>query len=192
MNRDGHQLYYASRRERLLALLILLLILMSFFLHLSSFADIMFKNFDLANNQTKIKQNNDTTLLNNKSIDDIFDINLLPFFCILAHLIWTIVLLVALDQCCIFNNKSIHKVLFKLFICTCPLLLCSELSIVFVFHINGVKNDLLFITIKWLLFIGTILISFWTGVISDKDKWRGIHGGQIAPEHNTPLYLFQN
>jgi hypothetical protein len=45
---------------------------------------------------------------------------------------------------------------------------------------------------KWLIFIATFFISFWTGVISDKQKWRGIHGGQIAPQQHSPLYLYQN
>jgi hypothetical protein len=27
-------------------------------------------------------------------------------------------------------------------------------------------------------------------IISDKQKWRGIHGGQIAPQQHSPLYLF--
>jgi hypothetical protein len=48
------------------------------------------------------------------------------------------------------------------------------------------------ISIKWLIFFGTILISFWTGILSEKNKWRGIHGGQIAPEHHFPLDIFQN
>jgi hypothetical protein len=47
------------------------------------------------------------------------------------------------------------------------------------------------VTIKWFIFLGTILISFWTGIISDQNKWRGIHGGQIAPEQHSPLYSFQ-
>ena len=119
-----------------------------------------------------------------------FDINLLPFFCILSHLIWTIVPFVVLDQCCLFNNKSISEIVLKLFICTCPLLVSCELTIIFISHITFIKNDLLFIGIKWLIFISTILISFWTGTLSDKNKWRGIHGGQIAPECNSPINLF--
>jgi len=100
--------------------------------------------------------------------------------------------MIVLDQCCLINNKSIYKILLKVLICTCPLLLCCELSIIFVCHIKFIKNDLLIIAIKWLIFIGTILISFWTGILSDNNKWRGIHGGQIAPEFQSPLYLFQN
>jgi hypothetical protein len=99
--------------------------------------------------------------------------------------------IVILDQCCLLNNKSIYRILFKLFICTCPLLLCNELSIIFLCHVNNLRNDPLLVTIKWLIFLGTILISFWTGIISDQNKWRGIHGGQIAPEHHSPLYSFQ-
>ena len=124
--------------------------------------------------------------------DEIFDINLLSLLCITAHLIWTIVPIVVLDQCCKSNKKSFLKIILKLFICTCPLLFCSELSISFVYHINYLRNDFLLICIKWLIFIGTILISFWTGVISDKNQWRGIHGGQIAPQQHSPLYLFDN
>jgi hypothetical protein len=110
----------------------------------------------------------------------------------MAHLIWTIVPIVILDQCCLTNNKSIYQITLKLFICTIPLLLCSELSISYVYHLNYLKYDLLMISIKWLIFIGTILISFWTGILSDRNKWRGIHGGQIAPKQHLPLYLFQN
>jgi hypothetical protein len=135
-------------------------------------------------------ENNSTNDLTKLNATDIFDINLLPFFCIMAHLIWTIVPIVVLDQCCITNNKSIYQIIFKLFICTCPLLFCSELSISFVTHVKHLRSDLLLICMKWLIFIATFLISFWTGVISDKQKWRGIHGGQIAPQQHSPLYLF--
>jgi hypothetical protein len=129
--------------------------------------------------------------LENKSelINDVlFDQNFLPLFCIFAHLIWTIVPMIVLDQCCI----SIYRITFKLFICTCPLLLCNELSFIFVCHVNLLTNDLLIIVVKWLIFIATILICFWTGIISDKNKWKGIHGGQIAPELHSPLYRFEN
>jgi len=85
-----------------------------------------------------------------------------------------------------------YRIILKLFICTCPLLLSCELSIIFICHIKFIKIDFLIITIKWLIFIGTILISFWTGILSDNNKWRGIHGGQIAPELQSPLYLFLN
>jgi len=199
MNRDENQIHYASKRERLLGLTIFLLLIMSFFFHLCAFGEIFFKNnqmetksiknisyficqflFSLENNTISIK------------LDDLFDINLLPFFCILAHLIWTIVPIVVLDQCCILNNKSISKIILKLVICTFPLLLCSELSIIFVCHIHFLKNDFLIVTMKWFIFIATIFICFWTGILSDKNKWRGIHGGQIAPELNSPLDLFQN
>jgi hypothetical protein len=137
-------------------------------------------------------ENNSTNDLTKLNATDIFDINLLPFFCIMAHLIWTIVPIVVLDQCCITNNKSIYQIIFKLFICTCPLLFCSELSISFVTHVKHLQSDLLLICMKWLIFIATFFISFWTGVISDKQKWRGIHGGQIAPQQHSPLYLYQN
>jgi hypothetical protein len=129
---------------------------------------------------------------NSKTFDDLFDLNLLPLFCILAHLIWTIVPIIVLDQCCLINNKSMCRIILKLFICTCPLLLSCELSIIFICHIKFIKIDFLIITIKWLIFIGTILINIWTGILSDNNKWRGIHGGQIAPELQSPLYLFQN
>jgi hypothetical protein len=131
---------------------------------------------------------NKSELINNV----LFDQNFLPFFCIFAHLIWTIVPMVVLDQCCLSNNPSICRIIFKLFICTCPLLLCSELSLIFVCHIKFLTIDFLMITIKWFVFVGTILICFWTGVLSDKNKWRGIHGGQIAPELHSPLYRFEN
>jgi len=135
---------------------------------------------------------NKTKLINNKIVDDIFDINLLSLFCIMAHLIWTIVSIVVLDQCCLLNKKSIYRIILKLFICTCPLLLCSELSILLVSHIQFLKYDLLIISIKWFIFLATIFMSFWMGILSDKNKWRGIHGGQIAPELHQPLHLFQN
>jgi hypothetical protein len=100
--------------------------------------------------------------------------------------------MVVLDQYYLLNNPSICQIIFKLFLCTCPLLLCNELSLIFVCHIQFLTNNLLMIMIKWLIFIATILICFWTGILSDKKKWRGIHGGQIAPELYSALYQFQN
>lgn len=123
-------------------------------------------------------------------VNDIFDIDLLPFFCVMAHLIWTIVPIVVLDQCCTTNKKSVFRIVMKLFICTCPILLCSELSLLFVCHISLIRHDPLFVIVKWLIFLATILISFWTGTLSNKEKWRGIHGGQIAPEQHSPVHLF--
>ena len=168
---------------------IFLLMLISFFLHVCVFADVFVKNINLENNQTNIQSKN---LSKNSTKIELIDISILPFFCLMAHLIWTIVPIVILDQCCIRNTKSLFKIILKLFICTFPLLLCSELSISFLSHLMDLKNDLLFISIKWLIFISTIFICFWTGILSDKNKWRGIHGGQIAPQQHSPLYLFQN
>ncbi|CAF4581190.1 unnamed protein product, partial [Rotaria sp. Silwood2] len=135
---------------------------------------------------------NHTTLLNKKNVDDLIATILLPFFCVMAHLIWTIVPIVVLDRCCISNSKSIYRILLKVFICTCPSLLCNELSIIFICHNKFLINDPLIISIKWLIFIATIFISFWTGILSDTNKWRGIHGGQIAPKQYSSLYLFEN
>jgi hypothetical protein len=128
--------------------------------------------------------------IKNANLTDIFDVNLLPCFCIFAQLIWTIVPLVVIDRCCIANCKSIWQTTFKLLTCTLPLLLCNELSLILISHMNFLSNEPLMIMIKWLIFIATILISFWTGTLSDQEKWRGIHGGQIAPEQQSPLYLF--
>ncbi|CAF1383077.1 unnamed protein product [Adineta ricciae] len=146
----------------------------------------------MTDNQTKIIERNSSKLNSSNNINDLFDLNLLPFFCVLAHLIWTIVLIVLLDQCCVMTTKSLCQILLKLIISTCPLLLCSELSLIFICYINQLKIDLLIIVIKWLIFLSTFFISFWTGTLSDQKKWRGIHGGQIAPELHSPLYLFTN
>ncbi|UJR34306.1 hypothetical protein I4U23_021709 [Adineta vaga] len=154
MEREDNQYHFASKRERLLAFFIIFLTVISFFLHLTVFTDILYKNFDSIQNQTDTK--------------------------------------IVLDQCCVLTNQSFYQILLKLIICTCPLLLCSELSLIFVCYINHISNDILIITIKWLIFLATILICFWTGTLSDSNQWRGIHGGQIAPEVNSPLYLFQN
>jgi len=59
-------------------------------------------------------------------------------------------------------------------------------------HIKFLTYDFLIISIKWFIFLATILMSFWMGILSDNNKWRGIHGGQIAPEFRYPLNLFQN
>ena len=126
---------------------------------------------------------------------DLFDANILPLFCLFAHLIWMIVPLVILDQCWISNERNLIGILLKLFVCTCPLLLCHELSLIVVLIIDQsqfLANSILIILIKWLVFIATILISFWTGILTDKTKWRGIHGGQVAPELHSPLYHFEN
>jgi len=59
MNRDENQMYYASKRERLLAITIFLLMLTSFFLHLCAFSDIFFRNLDYQQkNETEIKSKN--------------------------------------------------------------------------------------------------------------------------------------
>jgi hypothetical protein len=55
MDRPERQLYYASKRERLLAITIFLLMLISFFIHLSAFADVFLQNMEFENNQTQIK-----------------------------------------------------------------------------------------------------------------------------------------
>lgn len=122
------------------------------------------------------------------NLNDFIDNNLLMFFCVIAQVIWTIVAIVVLDQYYVSETKSIHKVLSKLFICTLPLLFCSELSISFICHADFVLNDLFIVLIKWSIFIATIFISFWTGILSDKNK---IHGGQVAPKQQSPLYQFQ-
>lgn len=211
MNQDESEYYYASRRERFLGIIIFLLLLFSFFVHLSAFVDVSLKNFQPEKvNQTEIKskdlnlfyfhnylflfclENVSVSNDNNKQFDDLIDLNMLAFFCILAHLIWTIVPIVALDQCCVLNNKSSCRIVLKLLICTCPLLLSSELSMVFVSQINFLKTNILLIIIKWFIFLAAILISFWTGILSDKNKWHGIHGGKIAPEFHLPLYMVEN
>ena len=76
--------------------------------------------------------------------------------------------------------------------CTCPLFLCNELSIIYVCYTKYSLNDPLTICIKWLLFFAALFISFWTGILNDKSKWRGIHGGRVAPKQHPPLYLFEN
>lgn len=124
-------------------------------------------------------------------IGDLFDENILPLFCVLTHFIWTIVPLVILDQCCTTKTNSLLNIVMKLFVCTFPLLICSELSLIVVCLNELSRNHLLFIGMKWLIFLSTILMSFWTGILNDQTKWRGIHGGQIAPERHSPLYQFE-
>ena len=124
-------------------------------------------------------------------IIDLFDKNILPLFCIFAHLIWTIIPLVVLDQCCTTNHKSFIGILMKLFLCTFPLLICSELSLIVVSHNQFSTKHLFIILMKWFIFVSTILMSFWTGILNDQTKWRGIHGGQVAPELQSPFYQFE-
>lgn len=109
----------------------------------------------------------------------------------MAHLVWTIVPMVILDRCCV-SSTTIHiQILFKLFICTCPQLLSNELSIIFLSHKKLLLNEPLLICIKWLIFVAAIFISFWTGIVSEKKKWRGIHGEKIVPEHYCASYIIQ-
>ncbi|CAF1598503.1 unnamed protein product [Rotaria sp. Silwood1] len=195
METEVLSLHYASKRERFFAIIIFSLMLISFIVHLCVFSNILYKNIVYGYEQTEISKSNGTNqsiLKNNKNFDDLIDTILLPFFCVMAHLIWTIVPIVVLDRCCISNSTSIYRILLKLFICTCPSLICNELSILFICHPKLLINDLLIISIKWLIFIATIIICFWTGILSDINKWRGIHGGQIAPKQYSSLYLFDN
>ena len=55
MEREDNQYHFASKRERLLAFVIISLTVISFFLHITVFTDILYKNFDsMTDNQTKI------------------------------------------------------------------------------------------------------------------------------------------
>jgi len=54
MDQEDTGLHYPSRRERLLAVTIVLLMMMSFFLHLSAFGNVVFKDLESENNQTEI------------------------------------------------------------------------------------------------------------------------------------------
>ena len=65
-------------------------------------------------------------------------------------------------------------------------------NIIFVCYSQSLINEPLLISIKWLVFIATLFICFWTGILSDENKWRGIHGGQVAPEQHSTLYQFEN
>jgi len=58
MDQEDNGLHYPSRRERLLAITIVSLMMMSFFLHLSAFGNVVFKDLESENNQTEIKSRN--------------------------------------------------------------------------------------------------------------------------------------
>ncbi|CAF3234842.1 unnamed protein product [Rotaria socialis] len=195
MQTETTSLHYASKRERLLTVIIYSLMSISFLLHFCVFSQIFFRNITGRSyeiGQTKNNSTHSSTLINSSNTVDVLDTILLPFFCVMAHFIWTIVPIVVLDRCYVSNTKLLYRMLFKLFVCTCPQLLCNELSIVFVSHTQFFNNDPLLICIKWLIFLATILISFWTGILSNKNTWLGIHGGQIAPKQHYPSYLFVN
>jgi hypothetical protein len=68
MDQEDNGLHYPSRRERLLAITIVFLMMMSFFLHLSAFGNVVFKDLESENNQTEIKSRNLSLFLISKLI----------------------------------------------------------------------------------------------------------------------------
>lgn len=126
---------------------------------------------------------------NSTKTNDLFDANLLPILFVLTHLIWTIVPIVILDQCCLSTHKSFVKILLKLLVCTCPLLVCNDLTFVFVCDFKSIEENFLLIVMKWFVCLSTIFVSFWTGTLSTKDKHHSLHGSKVSPELRSALYF---
>ena len=126
---------------------------------------------------------------NSTQTNDLFDANLLPILFVLTHLIWTIVPIVILDQCCLSTHKSFVKILLKLLVCTCPLLVCNDLTFVFVCDFKSIEENFLLIVMKWFVCLSTIFVSFWTGTLSTKDKHHSLHGSKVSPELRSTLYF---
>ena len=198
MDETHSELRIVGRRERWLATSIFLLMFFSFLLHLCAFSNVFLGSMNQPTDDSQVERehtpssdrsnSSHVTRKKNQSMSS-FDVHLLPFFCLMAHLIWTIVPVVVLDPCCASNIKSLCRIVLKVGICTLPLLLCTELSLLLIGHLTVLPNEPLLLAIKWLTFISALFISFWTGTLSDRTKWRGIHGGQIAPEHLYPFHL---
>ena len=108
----------------------------------------------------------------------------LPFWCLVAHLIWILVPSVLLPAP---RSSSLGRISLKLFVCTLPMLFCGEISLLLLSQLTCSSTECFLLAIKWSIFVSGLLISFWTGTFNHPSMLRR----EIFPEVQSIYCLSQ-